>query len=375
MSTDDTGQTTRVIGRRRRIAIKIVFTAALTAVLQLAPTAVALAAPVVALEKTVEPTQIEIPGGIATYGLTVTNNGTQPFTIMSLTDTDYPGDTDPWSLLGTLVAPGETVWGTSCFGFGAFSEVDVVFANTAEIVVADALGATATAASTAYLGIGDVLPSVTLEKLVDFDGDWRFNDVSETGYAGSYATWKIIVRNTGVETRTNIVVTDTNGQTFTAGTLRQGQSRSWTYSTKVTADTVNTASVTAKTPAGTVVGPVQDSATAYVKSRGKLSIKKLVDFNGDGCFSDSFETNRAGRTACWKIVVKNADAVTLYNIVITDSIGRSFTVDRLTAFGSKTFTYSTVIIATVVNTASAVAKDPYGLTVDSGSDSAEARVR
>ena len=63
----------------------------------------ALAAPVVVLEKTVEPTQMEIPGGIAGYALTVTNNGTEPFTIMSLTDSAFPGDPDPWLLFGTVV--------------------------------------------------------------------------------------------------------------------------------------------------------------------------------------------------------------------------------------------------------------------------------
>ena len=48
--------------------------------------------------------------------------------------------------------------------------MDAVFANTAEIIVADESGVTATATSTAYFEVGDVLPTVKLEKLVN---TWR----------------------------------------------------------------------------------------------------------------------------------------------------------------------------------------------------------
>ena len=54
-------------------------------------------------------------------------------------------------------------------------------------------------AGESYVVFGDPLPSITVQKLVDANGDGIFNDLTEEGTPGGTATFKVIITNNTVE--------------------------------------------------------------------------------------------------------------------------------------------------------------------------------
>ena len=81
--------------------------------------------PVIAIEKTVNPSSLPVPGGDFTYSLVVTNPGTTPITITSLTDDIYgdlatrPGVNTCAALIGDVLAPGAST--APCSFVGTFN--------------------------------------------------------------------------------------------------------------------------------------------------------------------------------------------------------------------------------------------------------------
>lgn len=108
--------------------------------------------------------------------------------------------------------------------------------------------------------------------------------------------------------------------------------------------------------------------------RPAINITKTVDFNGDSVYHKN-ENNDAGQTATWKIVVSNSGYDPVYNITITDTNGRHFgPFDLLNRGANKTFTYTEVIGAGKVNTATAAGVDELGNRVGPVEDYAEVTV-
>ena len=109
--------------------------------------------------------------------------------------------------------------------------------------------------------------------------------------------------------------------------------------------------------------------------RPAISIDKTVDFNGDQVYHD-LETNIAGQTATWKIVVCNTGYDPVYNITVTDTNGHNFGApfNLLTNGACQTFTYNMTIISDTINTATAEGVDELSNAVGPVQDDAEVTV-
>ena len=131
--------------------------------------------PTVTLDKSVDVKFLDEPGGDFTFTLLITNNSTEEVTITSLTDTNTLSQ-DCLDLIGTKLAAGACA---SCTYVVSHTDVGG-WENTAEVVVTDNDGSTGTDSDTQFVSVGDVRPSVTLEKLVDITtlpepgGDFHF---------------------------------------------------------------------------------------------------------------------------------------------------------------------------------------------------------
>ncbi len=81
---------------------------------------------------------------------------------------------------------------------------------------------------------------LSVQKTVDFNGDSVFSE-SETYYAGSPATWKVVVTNSGVGDVSGITLSDSNGHNFGAPfALAASASQTFTYATNPAANFTNT---------------------------------------------------------------------------------------------------------------------------------------
>ena len=101
-------------------------------------------------------------------------------------------------------------------------------------------------------------PAITIDKTVDCDDDGEFLD-EDTGYIGDTGHWRIVVTNTGNTLLTNVVTTDTNGQSFGPTVLAPGQSVQYDYDTIVNVTTTNTATVVAEDELGGTVTATDDA--------------------------------------------------------------------------------------------------------------------
>ena len=103
-------------------------------------------------------------------------------------------------------------------------------------------------------------------------------------------------------------------------------------------------------------------------------IEKLVDFDGDGSYSDS-EIYYAGKDASWQIVVTNTGDRPVYEINVTDTNGQSFgPFDLLSNGDTQEFVYTTTVSLDTVNTATAQGADELGNAVGPVEDDAEALI-
>jgi len=88
----------------------------------------------------------------------------------------------------------------------------------------------------------DLPCGLVVNKTVDFNGDGIYTKL-ETNYAGSIASWKVVVTNEGGLTSHNITVTDTNGHDFSPDfDLDPGLNQTFFYNMTIYVNTVNTAS-------------------------------------------------------------------------------------------------------------------------------------
>jgi hypothetical protein len=208
---------------------------------------------------------------------------------------------------------------------------------------------------------------------VDFDGDGVYTDY-ETNYAGATASWNVTVCNTGDAPVYDIWVLDSNGLNECCFTLNPGDCETFIYDMVIDVDTVNTACADGFDELGGFVNAGCDPAEVHVVEPA-LSIEKTVDFDGDGVYTDS-ETNTAGETASWKIVVCNTGAAPVYDIVVTDTNGNNFGApfDLLNNGDCEEFIYDMVMNDDTVNTACAQGIDELGGAVGPVCDPAEVMV-
>jgi hypothetical protein len=251
------------------------------------------------------------------------------------------------------------------------TRVDVDTTNVAYVVGYDELGG-------AWYDNDDatnlvISPDICVEKTVDCNDDGIFLD-EDLGYAGDTGHWKVVVTNCGDSDLTNVTISDTNGHDFGApfdlpyGALPV----EFNYDTVVSVNTTNNVTVSATDLLGGTVSD-WDIATNNVISPS-INIAKTVDFDGDGVYGE-LETNYAGQTAHWKVVVCNNGTSPVYNITVTDTNLHDFSpAFDLAVSDCKTFDYDLVMNADTVNNATAQGKDELGGTVGPVWDTAAVHV-
>ena len=189
-----------------------------------------------------------LPGGTATFSITVTNSGDVALTNVTVTDAQAPGCAN--SAIGTLAAGASTTY--TC----TLTNVTVDFTNTACVVGTPPLGPDVTDCDDANVDV--IHPAITITK----------DPPTQTVASGGTATWTIVVTNTGDVALTSVNVTDPLAadcvKTF-GGSLAPGASEAAYTCTKtnVTANFTNVATAHG-TPA---VGPevtANDSADVVV---------------------------------------------------------------------------------------------------------------
>ncbi|HEX2850154.1 MAG TPA: hypothetical protein VHN98_06365 [Acidimicrobiales bacterium] len=220
-------------------------------------TATVDALPLIAITKSPSTPALNHGGGV-TYTYTVTTPGTEPLAGVVVTDdkcapvTRSGGDTDGDNLLD----PGET-WTFTCT-----STLAATTTNTATVTGTDATGNVASATAKATVTV--VTPALTIDKTA--------NPTSVN--PGDTVTYTYVVRNTGDDALSNVVVNDDKcapvtyqgGDTDGDGKLDTNEAWTYTCSQVITADNprlTNVGTVTAKDRFGDLV-QASDTATISV---------------------------------------------------------------------------------------------------------------
>lgn len=305
-----------------------------------------------------------LPGTDAAWRIMVANTGQVRLENIRVTDTNGQSWTIP------SLEPGKNQW----FVYTTPRVVEDVFnVATAEADVAD--GRTVGPVSDyANALVSGPLCSVKVQKFVEFDGDGVYSDGAEAGYLGSTAKWRIVVTNDGEANLSNVYVRDSNGRTWTIPLLLAGESKTFEYSTIVNGPLRNTVTVKAKTPNCLYIYGDPDSAVIDPGPWVGLQVRKYIDFNGDGVFSDISETNVAGATATWRVVVTNQGQAPVKDIRLRDSQWAGKTIPLLGVGESMTFEYTNRPTCSFTNLAYAYSKAPSGADLPMASDTATAIV-
>ena len=153
--------------------------------------------PTVTLDKSVDDDSKPEPGGTFTYTLKVTNTSAEPVTITALTD-DHALSASCLGLIDDVLAPGASA---SCTYQVAYSDAGS-YPNTAAVTVEDDEGSEAGDEDDVTVTVVDVLPTVTLDKVV-------VGTATRPEPGGTF-TYRLTITNTSVETVTIDELTDTN---------------------------------------------------------------------------------------------------------------------------------------------------------------------
>lgn len=171
-----------------------------------------------ALDTTPDPPSLPEEGGTFTYGVAVTNTGTEPVRIVSLLDSVYgdlttrPGSTCS-SAPNTVLDPGETY--RCSFTATVTGEAGVAATNTVRVTVVDAQGRQATAQATTSVRLTDVPPKVDVDVTVS---------PPQVPEPGGSVTYTVIVTNTSNPETVTITSlrSDPHGDLAGRGTCRTG---------------------------------------------------------------------------------------------------------------------------------------------------------
>ena len=205
-------------------------------------------------------------------------------------------------------------------------------------------------------------PCIEITKTVDCNDDGVYLH-EDTGSYGDTPSWKIDVHNCGDCYLYNVMVSDTNGESWGPFELAINETWSVNYTgAAIYETTTNNATAIAEDEAGLPVSPVYDSATNVVISPD-ICIEKTVDCNGDGQFHDE-ELWYAGDNATWKVVVWNCGDSDLTDVTVTDTNGHNFgAAFNLTVGQNQTLTYNTLVSVNTTNNATVTGTDLLGGTV------------
>jgi len=291
-------------------------------------------------------TQLVIAGNMATFVITVTNNGDEPLENVQVTDPLGASCEMTFTDADNILDAGE-VWTYTC----TVADVTQAFTNTATVTGTGVTsGTTVTDVDESDVEveiIPDPIPSISIDKDSPDGTDFQ------TVLSGSVATFVITVTNDGEEDLENVVVTDPNGASCeatysdNAGILAVGES--WTYTCtvdNVTADFINTAFVTGtgvesgndvndNDPTTVMVEIVDDPCDAGIISNASLTALC------DGEFVVASTTGTEGGSPIY--VLHDGNDISLGNIISSSTDG-TFTND-----GSITYNVDLCITAVIGN--------------------------
>ena len=188
-------------------------------------------------------------GDDGAWRIVVTNTGDSPLTNVITTDTN-----------GQAYGPIDLAIGESVQYDYVTPGLTETTTNIATVTALDVSGAQVGPESSTAINQITIEPDIAIVKTVDCDGDGVYLPV-DVGIYGDDGAWRIVVTNTGDSPLTNVITTDTNGQSYGPIDLAIGESVQYDYVTPgLTATTTNIATVVAEDMLGDTVGP--ESSTA-----------------------------------------------------------------------------------------------------------------
>jgi len=255
------------------------------------------------------------PGEAVTYKINVTNDGPNTVNITDYTDDVYGSPTVSPGLVGTTLAPGESV-NVTFEGNASELEGDSK-TNRFTVTASDNDSDTATANDTTTVLAPDFEPSITVTKSVDANNGDEFADSETANNTGDTVTYRVNVTNDGPNSVTidsfsddTYMLSDSDlNQTLVNETLEPGETRLVSFEGTApeteNASKTNTFSVTATDENG---DPANDSDTATVDAPDftpLITVEKLNDANGNETFTDDETTAQPGDDVTYRVNVTN----------------------------------------------------------------------
>ncbi|MDR6971995.1 hypothetical protein [Leifsonia shinshuensis] len=329
----------------------------------------------VSLTKRATPSTATLPGDVITYEFDVTNTGNVTLSAAAVTETAFSGTGPrpaPTCPAGSFI-PGQTVTCTAAY---TLTQADVnagTLTNTATAsAVAPGVGTPVSAPSTATVSI----PSAASLDLV------KTAAVAGSGVAGDVVTYSFQVTNTGNVTVTGVAVQETafsgtgtlSAIVCPASTLDAGEATTCTATYPLTQADVNSGGLTntataSATPVGTPTPIVSLPSQALVTtaSNAGISLQKSAT---------PASATSAGTAITYSFLVTNTGTVDLANPAIDETVftgtGSAPTVtcppvlfhpqESATCTASYALTQADVDGGSIVNTATATATAPAGMT-------------
>lgn len=325
----------------------------------LADASLARVAPGVTLDKVANKASFTNLPDTINYTYTIKNIGTVAINSLSVSDNKVPAASITCSPSGGTIAVGATV---TCSAVYAVTQADVDAGKVTNI---------ATATGTPQYGsLGPVTDTVTVNgpaAAPSFTFTKSATPATSFGAVGSTITYSFQIKNTGNVTLSNAAISDPSlaslsctvpaiAPAATATATCTGNSHTVTQADIDAGSLTNAASATAKTPSGTIVGPITSSTTqtAPVETAG-IVLTKTASLSPFGL---------AGTTVSYSFSVKNTGNTTVTPSAVTDaklagltctpiSIAPGATASLACSGTAYTVTQADVDAGQIVNTATA----------------------
>ncbi|ROR55341.1 putative repeat protein (TIGR01451 family) [Luteococcus japonicus] len=275
--------------------------------------AAATQTPAITLAKTPNPTTINSAGRPIDYTIVLTNSGNVSVTNAQISDPKFASFTSCTPALGSKLAPGATM---TCSGTYTSTQADVDAGSILNTARGTAVGPTNTALSTTATAVVEVTrsPALSLQKSAA---------PTRVGTVGQVVTYSFQVTNTGNVTATSLSISDPlpglSAVNCPVTTLAPGATTTCTATRATTQADLNlasgridnTATASAKDPAGATVISPSASATVTMNQSPKLAVTKTAS---------PTTVTAVGDPVTYTIVVTNSGNVDATNVRVDDSL-------------------------------------------------------
>jgi len=316
--------------------------------------------------------QVAAPGDNVTFRLTITNNTSESVTINSISDNIHSvaGSTCAF-LIGQTLAANAML--TCSFNGPSPSDDNAIEIDTVTVIVEDDENNELTRTDTSTVTTPDILPSITVVKDNDANGDNSFNDTEAASAGGVTVPFRVTITNNTSEALTltsisdNIHTTDVNDCSST--TIPANGSITCNFSGTIVNDDdaseINTVTANASDDDGNNTSGSDTSTVTTPDILPSITVVKDNDANGDNSFNDSEAASAGGVTVPFRVTITNNTNEDLTLTSISDNIHTTDVNDcsstTIPANGSITCNFSGTIVndddVTEVNTVTVNASD------------------